>query len=192
MNADHYRDVIQKVYSPQLFKHSLRTADTAVMLAERFGANRDKACLAGLIHDYGKRFNRQELLVKAEEYNFKPDRITRGEARLLHAPVGAVMIAAELKISDQEVLNAVTYHTTGHNRLSKLGKVLYLADFIEEGRSFEGVEEVRKLAEHDLNQALLMEVYITILSVVARGMALHPRSVGFRNSLLKYKKINLG
>ncbi len=184
MTADQYRELMRKTLDAELYEHSLATAGTAAELAERYGSKREKAYLAGLVHDYGKRLKRQQLLEAAESYNLKLDSITLGEARLLHAPVGAVLLAEELKINDRELLNAVSYHTTGYSGMTLLAKVLYLADSIESGRRFDGVDKIRELAAVDFEQALLAAVDNTICSVVARGMKLHPRSVAFRNSLL--------
>lgn len=184
MTADQYRELMQKTLDAELYEHSLATAEIATELAELYGSKREKAYLAGLVHDYGKRLKRQQLLEAAERYNLKLDSITLGDARLMHAPVGAVLLAEELKIKDHELLNAVSYHTTGYSGMTLLAKVLYLADCIEPGRKFDGVDKIRELAAVDLEQALLAAVDKTICSVVARGMKLHPRSVAFRNSLL--------
>ena len=184
MTADQYRELMQKRLDAELYEHSIATAETAVELAERYGSKREKAYLAGLVHDYGKRLKRQQLLEVAESYNLKLDSITLGEARLLHAPVGAVLLTEELKIKDRELLSAVSYHTTGYSGMTLLAKVLYLADCIEPGRNFDGVDKIRELAAIDLEQALLAAVDRTICSVVTRGLKLHPRSVAFRNSLL--------
>jgi predicted HD superfamily hydrolase involved in NAD metabolism len=191
MTIDQYRELMRKTLDAELYEHSLATAETAAELAQRYGSKLKKAYLAGLVHDYGKRLNKQQLLKAAESYHLRLDRITLGEARLLHAPVGAVLLAGELEIKDRELLNAVSYHTTGSSGMTLLAKILYLADCIEPGRKFEGVAEIRKFAAVDLDQALLKAVDRTICSVVARGMMLHPRSVAFRNSLLEaIKKAN--
>ncbi len=189
MTADHYCELMRKKLDTELYEHSLATAKTAAELAGRYGSKREKAYLAGLVHDFGKRLNQQQLLAAARQYNMQLDSITRGEARLLHAPVGAVLLSVELNIMDRELLNAVSYHTTGYGGMSMLAKVLYLADFIEPGRRYDGVVQIRKLAESNLEQALLAAVDMTICSVVARGMKLHPRSVAFRNSLLTANNI---
>jgi predicted HD superfamily hydrolase involved in NAD metabolism len=184
MTVDQYRELMRKSLDTELYQHSLATAETAAELAQRFGSKREKAYLAGLVHDYGKRLNKQQLIQAAESYKLSLDTITLREARLLHAPVGAALLAGELKIKDRELLNAVSYHTTGSSRMTLLAKVLYLADCIEPGRDYDGVAEIRNLAVLDLEQALLAAVDRTICSVVARKMMLHPRSVAFRNSLL--------
>jgi predicted HD superfamily hydrolase involved in NAD metabolism len=125
-----------------------------------------------------------ELLEKAERLNLVLDDLTRLEGKLLHAPVGAVLLNSELQITEADLIEAVSDHTTGRSGMSLLGKVLYLADYIEENRNFEGVEMIRQLASIDLDQALLAAVNNAIRSVLDRNLILHPRSVEFRNSLL--------
>ncbi|MBM4234933.1 MAG: HD domain-containing protein [Firmicutes bacterium] len=188
MTAEQYRELMRKRLDAELYEHSLATAETAAELAVRYGSKREKAYLAGLVHDYGKRLKRRQLLEVAESYNLKLDRITMGEAKLLHAPVGAALLTEELKINNRELLNAVSFHTTGSSGMTLLARVLYLADCIEPGRTFDGVDKIRELAAIDLEQALLAAVDKTICSVVARGLKLHPRSVAFRNSLLDQMK----
>lgn len=190
MVVEQYRQLMQKSLNAELYRHSLGTAEAASDLAGHYGSDKGKAYLAGLVHDYGKQFSKQELLEKAGALGLKLDSLTMSESRLLHAPVGAALIAGELKLNDPELCRAVYYHTTGYSRLNLFGKLLYLADFIEAGRRDDGVEDLRKLAYTDLNQALLVAVNKTISSILARGLPLHPRSVGFRNNLLQKVKMH--
>lgn len=168
----------------RLYRHSLGVAQAAVSLAERYGADGNKAYLAGIVHDYGKRYSGRELLKKADQLKLSLDRITRQEPKLLHAPVGAALLKVELQIGDTGILRAVANHTTGRSNMNRLDKVIYLADYIEEGRNFPGVIEVRQAARENLDRALLMAVELAIRSILKRGLMLHPRSVAFRNSLL--------
>lgn len=185
MVFDKYRKIIKENLTGKLYRHSLGVADAAVTLAERYGADSQKAYLAGLLHDYGKGYTFDQLVQKAEEFSLDLDPITVISARLLHAPVGAVLLQDELAISDGDILDAVADHTTGRRGMSLLGKVIYLADYIEDNRSFNGVERIRLLAEINLDQALLVAVDTTIRSVLKRKLMLHPLTVDFRNSLLE-------
>lgn len=106
------------------------------------------------------------------------------EPKLLHAPVGAALLTADLGVADGDVQEAVRWHTTGRSGMALLEKVVYLADFIEPNRDYPGVAELRDTARASLDQALLQAVEQTIRSVLSRGMLLHPRSVEFRNSLI--------
>ncbi|MFO8191877.1 MAG: bis(5'-nucleosyl)-tetraphosphatase (symmetrical) YqeK [Bacillota bacterium] len=183
-----YNELMKEKLSEELYKHSAGVAEAAVSLAERFGADQGKAYLAGIVHDYGKRYPKSELRRKAEELNLKLDRITLLEPRLLHAPVGAALLPLELGIEDDEILQAVAFHTTGHSDMSLLDKVIYLADCIEDGRRYRGVDRIRELACEDLDRALLAAVERTIYSILQRGMLLHPQSVKLRNSLIEKLK----
>ncbi len=184
MKPDQCRKLMQEMLSDELYRHSLGVAKAAVVLAKRLGVDVEKAELAGLLHDYGKRYSHQELIEKADQLNLKLDELTRREGKLLHAPVGAALLYSELQINEADLTEAVSDHTTGRSGMSMLGKVLYLADYIEENRNFEGVEMIRQLASTDFDQALLAAVNNAIRSVLARNLILHPRSVEFRNSLL--------
>ncbi len=179
-----YTSLMKERLKTDLYHHCLGTAEAAFKLAAHYGADKDKAYLAGIVHDYGKRYSAGELLTKADEHGICLDFYTRNSGKLLHAPVGAALLNIELELEDPEVLQAVAYHTTGRRGMTLLEKILYLADYIEEGRNFEGVAEIRKAAFNNFEKALLLAVDNTISSVVRRGLLLHPRSVAFRNSLI--------
>ena len=184
MEIEPYRKLMEKRLGERLYRHSLGVAGAAAALALRYGADRRRAYLAGLLHDYGKAYSKEELCLKAESLGLRLDRITLAERRLLHAPVGAALLQFELGLADDAIIRAVAYHTTGREKMTLLEKVLYLADLIEPGRDFDGVGKLRKVALDSLEPALLTAVDQTIQSVIGRGLLLHPRSVQFRNSLL--------
>ncbi len=180
-----YFYLMKDILGEEQARHCRNVAEAAVSLAEKYSADKEKAYLAGILHDYGKKYSGQELIRKAEKLGLGLDRITRQHEKLLHAPAGAALLEAELEISDPEILRAVAYHTTGRKGMTLFEKIIYLADHIEEGRSYEGVEKTRELAFHNLERALLAAVDSTIRSVLDRGLLLHPRSVIFRNSLVE-------
>lgn len=189
MNVDLDQERLRKHLGPELYRHSLGVAETALELAERYGADKRRAYLAGLVHDYAKNLSAERLLALASHFGLPIDRITRAEPRLLHAPVGAALLPLEMKITDTAVLNAIACHTTGSSRMSLLARIVYLADVIEPGRDYPGVERLRQEAFQDFTGALLAAVENTIGSVLARGLLLHPRSVSFRNQLLLEKRM---
>lgn len=184
MDIEAYHKLMENHLGAELYRHSVGVAGTAAALATRFQGDRQRAYLAGLLHDYGKVYSHVELCRKAGQMGLCLDRVSLAGKGLLHAPVGAALLAAELGLSDPAVLQAVAYHTTGRMRATLLDKILYLADVIEPGRDFDGVEELRESARTDLDRALLAAVDRTIRWVLRRGLTLHPRSVQFRNSLL--------
>ncbi|MGM0651843.1 MAG: bis(5'-nucleosyl)-tetraphosphatase (symmetrical) YqeK [Bacillota bacterium] len=180
-----YTSLMKEKLDSELFKHCLGTAKAAAELAKRYGVDPEKVYLAGIVHDYAKPMRGDELLRIADQLQIPLDRITRQQHKLLHAPLGAVLLEKELEICDPDILKAVACHTTGHSKMNDFEKVLYLADYIEENRQFPGVEKIRKAAEKDLELALLTAIDTAIQSIVARRLMLHPDSVAFRNSLLK-------
>ncbi len=172
----------------ELFQHSLGVAETAAALARRWGANPDRARLAGLVHDYGRGFTSGELVVLCSRLNLPADPVAMAEPKLLHAPVGAALLPADLGITDTAVLEAVRWHTTGHPRMGLLEKVVYLADCIEPLRNYPGIKELRLIARNSLEKALLKALNRTINSILSRGMLLHPHSVAFRNRLIQEER----
>jgi predicted HD superfamily hydrolase involved in NAD metabolism len=185
MNLESCKEILLQRLSDELYRHSLGVAVTAEKLALFYHAKPDQAFLAGLLHDYAKELEAAALLQIALQLNLPLDPVTRVEGRkLLHAPVGAALICAELGIKDPEIIRAVAYHTTGRAEMSLLEKIVYLADFIEPNRNFSGVEELRALSLNGLDAALLTAVNETISLVLKRGLMLHPDSVNMRNDLI--------
>ncbi len=178
------RQLMKEMLEDELYRHCLGVAETAQALAKRYGSDPGKAYIAGMVHDYGKRYSSKELLQKAEEHKLPLDWITLCQGKLLHAPVGAVLIEKELGICDSEILGAVAYHTTGRVGMTLLEKIIYLADYIEPGRVFQGVETIREAAKENFNSAQLLAVNTAIRSILERDLMLHPRSVDYRNNLL--------
>ncbi len=191
--VDRYHKLMKEILDEKLYRHSLGVAEAAASLAEHYEIDVQKAFFAGIVHDYGKHYSSSELIKKAEELDISLDRFTLQEDRLLHAPIGAALLKKELQVTDSEVLRAVTYHTTGRSGMSSLEKMIYLADYIEKGRDFSGVEKIRELAYVNFDQALLEAVEFAIKAVLERKLLLHPRSVAFRNWLLfMLREHNLG
>jgi predicted HD superfamily hydrolase involved in NAD metabolism len=102
--------------------------------------------------------------------------------------VGAYLVEKEVNLIDSEILNAIRYHTSGRVGMSLLEKIIYLADYIEPGRHFPGVDEVRKMADNDLNEALLASVRNTILFLVKKNQPIFPDTFATFNDLLMNKE----
>jgi len=171
---------------PKLCRHSIATQEMAVELADIYSVNRHKATVAGLLHDCAKGLSHEELLLSANQYNIPLDEIRMTQPGLLHAPVGAKIAQAELGITDSEILHAIEVHNTGSTGMSRLDKVLYLADAAEPNRTYPGVEQIRELAfSGNLDNALLETMDMKICHVIERKRMLHPLSVDARNDILR-------
>ena len=103
----------------------------------------------------------------------------------MHAPLGAILAEREYGISDEEILSAIRFHTTGHAGMTKLEKIVALADMTEPGRDFPGVDEIRAISKRDLDAAMRERLTRSMAHVEERGLVLHPRSMETLESLTK-------
>ena len=162
--------------------HVLGTEETAVKLAEKYGADVDKARVAALLHDCTKRLTMEEQLALCEKYGIALDELEQRTLKLLHAKTGAAL-AREVFGADDEICNAILWHTTGKPDMTRLEKVIYLADFIEPNRSFPGVETLRRTVWQDLDQGLLMGLSMTIEEMEEMGNPVHHNTIEARDDL---------
>ena len=176
---------LTKRLSPKRVRHSIGVSQTAESLAVRFDCNREKARLAGLLHDLAREVPMNELLPRAQAFGIVVCDIEDAEPVLLHAPLAAKMAQAEFGIDDPEIMQAIILHTIGGLNMTLLDKIVYLADAIEPGRSYKGVEKIRKLAHVDLNKALLSALDQSICYIVKGGGLIHPATIAARNEILR-------
>lgn len=169
------------------FKHSLGVMETSMILARRYGANTEKAELAGLIHDCARDIPLDTQLKMAENFGILLDDIQKHEPVLIHGPLGAEIARDVFDIHDEEILNAVRLHTTGDKNMTLLEKIIFISDYIEPGRCFPGVENLRVKAFKDLDEALTAAFDSTVRYVMERQGLLHPRTVNARNYILLCK-----
>lgn len=181
-------ELIKKRLSRNRFEHSLQVARVAAEMAAEYGLDEEKAYITGLLHDYAKGISGEELLRIAQEHNMIEDEMDLEIPDLLHAPVGAWLLRQELGLEDQEMLRAIACHTTGALEMSDLDKIIYLADMIEPGRDYPGLERLKCLAWRDLNQGMLFGLESTIRYCLEQGRILHPRTIAVRNHYLNLLK----
>ena len=131
--------------------HVLGTEQEAIRLAERYGADVDKARTAALLHDCTKKLGMEEQLELCRRFGIQLDELEQRALKLLHAKTGAA-IAKEVFGVDEEIFRAIWWHTTGHAGMTLLEKILYLADYIEPSRDFPGVDALRKACYEDTGQ----------------------------------------
>ena len=162
--------------------HVLGTEQEAARLAERWGADVEKARRAALLHDCTKKLNLPEQLALAERFRVPLDEMERREIKLLHSKTGAG-IAGAVFGTDEEITGAIRWHTTGRGGMTLLEKVLYLADYIEPTRDFSGVEALRRACYEDLDAGLLLGLEMTIGEMEARNAPIHPKTLEARDAL---------
>jgi predicted HD superfamily hydrolase involved in NAD metabolism len=184
-SIDEITNYLKANLSEKRFRHIIGVAETARALAQKWGADADKAFLAGLVHDCAKEIPVNKAVERLTASGYSPDEVELRSPALLHAPLGAVVAREVFGISDKEVLNAVTFHTTGRPEMSLLEKIIYVADFTEPGRTYPEAGEIRQLSYIDINRAVLKETDMVIKFTVDRGRAIHPATVITRNYYLK-------
>ena len=177
---------LKEILPERRLKHSLNVAKCAIELSKIYNCDENKAEIAGLVHDCAKYFNDKEVEECVEKYNITLDELEKNNIALSHSTIGACVAKEEFNINDEDIINAIKYHTTGKENMSLLEKVIYMADLIEEGRNFPGVEELRELTfEGKLDEALVLSFNNTIKFVINNNQLIHPRTVKARNYILK-------
>lgn len=150
------RKRLAKTLDAKRYEHTLGVAYTAASLAMRYEENIKKAELAGLLHDCAKCMDNDKKLHICEKHNITVSEAEQRNPFLLHAKVGAYLATKKYHVEDNDILNAILYHTTGRPGMSLLEKIVYIADYIEPAREqAPNLEMIRKLAFHDVDQALI-------------------------------------
>ena len=177
------RKVSLSLHDPRRVPHVIGCCQTAAQLARRWGADEALAARAGILHDVTKALTKTAQLLLCEKYGIMTNAFERQHYKLLHAKTAAA-VAQHVFGESASVVDAIFWHTTGKARMSKLEKILYLADYMEPNRNFEGVETLRKLADEDLDAALLCGFEMTISLLKSEGKALNHYTEEARDFLL--------
>lgn len=163
------------------FFHSLNVAEQAKNLAGIYGCDTEKAYLAGLVHDCTKNTPPAEQLKIIESGGIVLSELEQKSPKLWHAISGSVFIQSEYGIDDKDIISAVRYHTTGKADMTLLEKIVYVADFTSKEREYKEVEEIRFLAETDIDKAVFEGAVFTVESLKKRGLAVHPDTIDTMN-----------
>ena len=165
--------------------HVIGVEEEAVRLAQRWGIDPEPARHAAILHDCTKYLELPEQLQLCREYGVELDELERRAVKLLHSKTGACIARAIFGEPD-EVYEAIFWHTTAKENMTTLEKVIYLADYIEPNRDFDGVERLRALCYRDLDQALLLGVETTIQEMEERKAPIHAKTLLARNWLREH------
>ncbi|MBR4114011.1 MAG: nicotinate-nucleotide adenylyltransferase, partial [Anaerotignum sp.] len=157
LSLETMQEKLQSAISVKRYIHTLGVADEAVKLAEIYGTTQDqqKARVAGLLHDCAKDYPESMRQRFCKEYKVKTDEIMNKQTDLIHPFLGAEVAKREYQVMDEDVLNAIRFHTTGRPNMSLLEKIVFIADYIEPNcEKFGGLDEARRLAYLDLDKAM--------------------------------------
>ena len=166
---------LQKYLKATRYEHTLGVMYTAAALAMSRGVIPDQALIAGLLHDCGKYGTAKEQLQSCQENGIALTEFERKSPALVHAKLGVYYAQHRYGITDQEILRAIRYHTTGRPNMSELEKIIYLADYIEPGRKdIPNLREIRQLAFQDLDLAVAKVAGQTLTYLEKQGGCIDP------------------
>lgn len=159
------RKEMEKTLEPKRYEHTLSVAYTAANLAAVHGLDVDKALVAGMLHDCAKCLSHKKQVTLCSKNNMQLSELEALEdSPLIHAKAGSILAKEEYGIGDEDILNAIYYHTTGRPQMSPLEKIIYIADYIEPGRKHvkrtaeekraDRLNQIRRMAYRDLDETL--------------------------------------
>lgn len=169
------RKAMERALDDKRYEHTLGVAYTAAALAMCHDASIKDAQLAGLLHDCAKCLSDEKRLSICEKHNISINEIERRNPALLHTKVGSFLAMEEYRVSDTNVIHAILNHTTGRPGMSKLEKIIFIADYIEPGRTkAPNLDEIRQLAFVNLDAALLRILGDTLEYLESSGEEIDP------------------
>lgn len=168
--------------------HTLGVADTAKKLAKLNGVSEEKAEIAGLAHDVAKNLSKDKMKEIMEENNMVLSDVEENNTSLWHSIVAPIEAKNKLGIEDEEILDAVRWHTTGKVNMSKLTKIIYIADMIEPSRDFDGVENIKETTFEDLDRGVYYGLSSSIEVLLTKNLLIDENTIQARNYFLFHDK----
>ena len=187
INIDKIKVNVKKYLDEKRYKHVERVAVAAAELAEIYIVPVEDAVAAAYLHDVAKFFEITKMIDLVKGKYLEIENKMSQTTAILHGFAGAEFIRNNYDmfgIDNEEILDAVKYHTIGSENMSTLSKIIYLADAIEAGRTWDGVEKARELAKKDLDKALIYEIKTKLEYLLSIENIIHPNIILFRNSLI--------
>ncbi len=182
--TDEFKVLLKERLVPERYIHSLNVAESSVYLAEKYGADKDKAFIAGLLHDVTKNENPDKQLQMMKNDGIILSQTELFNKKLWHAMSGEVYARTVLGITDKEILGAIRYHTTGKAKMNLLEKTVYVADYISAERDYPDAWVMRELAEKSLEEASLYALKYSLKTLSKEERVLHVDSVEYYNELV--------
>lgn len=170
MTFEEYKKIIKSRMSEKRYIHSVNVATEAVRLAKKYGADVEKAQLAGILHDITKETPPEEQLKIIEDNGIILNDVQKSSQKLWHSISGSAYVKSVLGIDDEDVFNAIRYHTSGRADMSLLEKVVFIADFTGAERNYDGVDIMREKADRSLEEAMQFGLAFTISDLAKRNL----------------------
>lgn len=176
-------DEVEKRVSSQRLYHSKCVAIRCVELADKYGIDKDAAKMVGIVHDIAKEMPNDLKIKYCEEHGLEIDDVEKVNPGLLHGKIGAHIAKTEFGYSE-DLCSAVKYHTTGKEKMSKLDKILYVADMSSQDRNFADKDYIIELADRDLDECVKYILKTGISELLERNKKIHLNSVKALNYLI--------
>ena len=181
-----YEAVLREKLTEKRYVHSIEVSKAAVRLAERYGADVEKARLAGLLHDVMKDAGGEAQLQIIENSGTILTNVERSSQKLWHGIAGAIFVRDVLKIGDPDIFDAIRYHTTGRAGMSLLEQVVFVADYTSDDREYEDARTVREIAKESLRKAIVAGIAFTVTDLISRGRTVAPDTIDAYNESLLF------
>lgn len=186
MDIEQMKEELRQHLKESRYQHSIGVEEVSHDLAVIYGCDVNKACIAGILHDSAKNLTGEELMEECKKYHLSVNEVEAGSEALLHAKVGAVYAKKVYGVEDEEILNAIIFHTTGRPGMTLLEKIIFTADYIEPSRRFlPSMDKIRWAAYEELDRAVAMILKSTLDYLESKGSIIDPLT---RDTFEYYKK----
>lgn len=185
---DQYEEMLRKRLSKKRFTHSMNVAEECFKLAEKYGADKRRCYLAGMLHDIMKEDLPERQKQYAADSGLSPDPVEIATKSLWHGVAGGYYVREVLNIKDDEIISAIRYHTVGCARMTLMEKIVYLGDMISEERDYKGVDKMREYCGRDLDLAMSVALIYQINAVCSKCGGLPMMTVQAYNYYLNFNK----
>ncbi|MEK6647376.1 MAG: bis(5'-nucleosyl)-tetraphosphatase (symmetrical) YqeK [Candidatus Firestonebacteria bacterium] len=179
------KKTVKKILNSARYKHTLSVLKMAILLAEKYNVNVKKTIIASLLHDFGKDISYKKALELLRKSRINVDNETKEIPALLHCLIGEIYARKNFKIKDKDILYAIKFHSTASENMSKLAKIIYIADLAEVNRKFKGVDIIRRTAFKNLNKAMILGLQSKISYLLKRKLPIHSDSIKAWNAVIQ-------
>lgn len=192
MELEKLRKSMKNILSESRYLHTLGVEEVCYDLALINHEDTLRASIAGILHDCAKHMYDEDFIIECKHKQIKISDTERKLPHLLHARLGAIYANEKYGIIDKDIINAIEYHTTGRPAMSKLEKILFVADYIEPGRKhISKLYEIRKVAYNNMDQALIMILKTTLEYLNKSGSIIDSRTLEtYKYYVNRNKEIN--
>ncbi len=172
LSVKEYQKIIKPHLSDKRYHHSCEVAKAAKRLAKKYGADPDKAEIAGILHDILKDTPKDEQLKIMDRFGIILNDIEAVTPNLWHQISGAAYVKNELNIDDPDIVDPIRWHTSGKKDMTLMEKIVFVADFISDDRDYKGVDKMRTIAKESLDKAIIEGLSFTISELAENGKAI--------------------